>query len=158
MPRPKCLRRIRHSPPAFYFKPRGIPLTSLEETVLAPDELEAVRLADFERLYHEQAAEKMRISRATFGRILESAHHKIAGALVHGRALRLGGREAVMSETRAFICNSCTHTWDLPFGTGRPVRCPSCKSTSISRRAPQGRRHRGNGAGNGRHVERNCRP
>jgi len=51
------------------------------------DELEAVRLADLNGLYQEAAAEKMHVSRTTFGRMLGSAHHKIADALLHGKAL-----------------------------------------------------------------------
>ena len=36
----------------------------LEEVVLALDEFEAIRLADLQGLYQEQAAELMKISRA----------------------------------------------------------------------------------------------
>ena len=89
MPRPRCHRHICHHPAARYFKPQGIPLCALEELALEPDELEALRLADFQGLYHEGAAEHMRISRATFGRILENARRKVADALLHGKALRL---------------------------------------------------------------------
>lgn len=53
------------------------------------DELEAVRLADYEGLYHEDAAVKMGISRATFGRILNNARRKIADAIVNGKALKI---------------------------------------------------------------------
>jgi len=51
------------------------------------DEFEAIRLADLEGLYQEPAAEKMSVSRQTFGRIIESAHQKVAEALVRGKAL-----------------------------------------------------------------------
>ena len=55
------------------------------------DEFEAVRLADLEGLYQEQAAEQMKVSRPTFSRIIDSAHRKTADALVHGKALRIEG-------------------------------------------------------------------
>jgi len=55
------------------------------------DELEALRLADLEGLYQEQAAEKMGVSRPTFARILESARKKVAEALVKGKGLVIGG-------------------------------------------------------------------
>ena len=55
------------------------------------DEFEAVRLADLEGLYQEQAAEEMGVSRPTFSRIVESAHKKIADALVHGKVIRIEG-------------------------------------------------------------------
>jgi uncharacterized protein len=61
----------------------------LEEVYLSLDELEALRLADYEGLYHEEAAEKMTISRQTFGRILGGARRKLAEALVEGKALRI---------------------------------------------------------------------
>jgi predicted DNA-binding protein (UPF0251 family) len=63
----------------------------LEQVVMTLDEFEAIRLADLEGLYHETAAETMRVSRPTFGRIVEAAHRKIADALVHGKALRMEG-------------------------------------------------------------------
>jgi len=72
-----------------YFKPKGIPLAELEEVSLTLDELEAVRLADYERRYQEESAREMRISRATFGRIVNEARHKIAEALTQGKALRI---------------------------------------------------------------------
>ena len=84
MPRPIQCRRVCLSPTCTYFKPAGIPMTSLEEIVLAVDELEAMRLADVEGIYHEQAANQMGISRRTFGRIIESARKKVAQALIQG--------------------------------------------------------------------------
>lgn len=89
MPRPPCPRRIRHAPPADYFKPAGIPLRELREIDLAADEAEAVRLADHEDLYNMDAARRMGVSRQTFDRILRRARRKIAAALVLGQALRI---------------------------------------------------------------------
>lgn len=89
MSRPKKSRCIGCVPNVGYFKPKGIPLVELEEVSLTLDELEAVRLADYERRYQEEAAREMRISRATFGRIVNEARHKIAEALTQGKALRI---------------------------------------------------------------------
>ncbi|PTX90807.1 DUF134 domain-containing protein [Opitutus sp. ER46] len=89
MPRPPCPRCIRHTPPSDYFKPAGIPLRELREIILAPDEMEAIRLADFEDLYNVEAAVKMGVSRQTFDRIVGRARRKIAEALVQGQALRI---------------------------------------------------------------------
>jgi predicted DNA-binding protein (UPF0251 family) len=91
MPRPRHCRRVAKLPQTNYYKPRGIPLSVLEEVVLTVDEFEAIRLTDLEGLYQTDAAEKMSISRQTLGRILESAHRKIADALVHGKALLIKG-------------------------------------------------------------------
>ena len=91
MPRPCRCRRIRCRPDTNYFKPRGIPLDALEEVYLTLDELEAIRLADLTELYQEDAAKKMNISRQTFGNIINSAHKKIADALLNAKALKIEG-------------------------------------------------------------------
>jgi predicted DNA-binding protein (UPF0251 family) len=115
------------------FKPAGLPACSLEEVVLTVDELEAIRLADLRGLYQEQAAEQMKVSRQTFGRIIESAHRKVAETLVEGKALKIEGGAIVMADMRTFRCHDCQHAWQVPFGAGRPQECPNCKSLSIHR-------------------------
>jgi uncharacterized protein len=94
MPRPLCPRHITHCPPSNFFKPAGIPLRELQEIVLAADEMEAVRLADVEDLYHTEAAKRMKVSRQTFDRIVRRARQKIAEALVNGQALRIEKKTA----------------------------------------------------------------
>jgi uncharacterized protein len=136
MARPVNCRKIGCLPQSSYFKPRGIPLFDLEEVVLRMDEFEAIRLADLENLYQEQAAERMNISRQTFGRVVDSAHRKVAEALVEGKALRIEGGTISMAgitSARKFKCDDCQHSWELPYGTGRPVNCPSCNSENIYR-------------------------
>lgn len=91
MPRPCRRRRIQGMPGVVYYKPRGVPLRELEEVVLGLDELEALRLADLEGLSQEDAGARMGVSRATFGRIVESARRKSAQALTGGLALRIEG-------------------------------------------------------------------
>ncbi|NIN91690.1 DUF134 domain-containing protein, partial [bacterium] len=120
-------------PESKYFKPRGIPLSTLEEIILTMDEFEAIRLADLESLYQEEAAREMNVSRQTFGRIIESAHKKVAEALVNGKALKIEGGDFEMAAMRKFRCYDCRHTWELHYGTGRPGNCPSCKSLNIHR-------------------------
>jgi len=91
MPRPRQCRRVAQLPLATYYKPRGVPLRTLEAVALTVDELEAIRLADLESLYQEEAARRMNVSRQTFGRVLEAAHAKVADALVNGKALSIEG-------------------------------------------------------------------
>ena len=100
MPRPKCCRNICGVPDKNYFKPRGIPISQLEEVVLSLDEYEAIRLADYKELYQEEAAARMNISRQTFGRIIETAHKKIADVLMNGKALKIEGGEVTLNETK----------------------------------------------------------
>jgi uncharacterized protein len=89
MARPKKCRYIGRTPNAYYFKPRAVPLRYLKEVSLTLDELEAMRLADYEGLYHEKAAGKMKVSRATFGRILDQARKKVVEAILEGKALKI---------------------------------------------------------------------
>jgi predicted DNA-binding protein (UPF0251 family) len=103
MPRPRHCRRVAYMPHVTFYKPQGVPLSILQHIALTVDELEAVRLADLEGLYQEQAAEKMNISRQTFGRIIDSAHKKIADALVNGKALSIEGG-IVELDTTALPC------------------------------------------------------
>lgn len=89
MVRPRKERLIGKAPKADYFKPRGIPLRDLEESVLSIDETEAIRLADLLGMSQEDAGEKMGISRQTFGRIVQKARNKIADAIIHGKAIKI---------------------------------------------------------------------
>lgn len=133
MPRPFKYRCIECKPQADYFKPRGIPVSELEEINLTMDEFEAIRLADLKGLYQEEAAEKMKVSRQTFGNIIDSAHKKIAETIVKGKALKIEGGVYKMLGMRRFKCYDCNHEWELPYGTGRPTECTQCKSKNIHR-------------------------
>ena len=93
MPRPKKIRRMRFNPNVHYFKPQGVPLRALEEVVLAPDELEALKLHDVDGLEQLSAAKKMKISQPTFARIIDAAYKKIAQALIKGKAIRIEKRD-----------------------------------------------------------------
>ncbi|MFA6242974.1 MAG: DUF134 domain-containing protein [Candidatus Hydrogenedentales bacterium] len=131
MPRPVCCRRIGVEPGCRAFKPLGIPAGGLERIVLGLDEFEALRLADLEGLYQGDAAERMGVSRATFGRIVEVARRKVAEALVHGRLLLIEGGEVTLSESREFACRACGHAWNVAFGEPRPAGCPSCANADV---------------------------
>ncbi len=132
MPRPMKCRKVDFSPDTLFFKPAGIPVSNLDIVALNLDELEALRLADLEGLYQEEAAQKMNVSRQTFGNIIESARKKVADALINGKAVKIEGGHVNMSE-RKFLCYDCKHVWSLPFGTGHPAICPQCRSANIHR-------------------------
>ena len=91
MPRPKLCRRVCFPPGLTYFKPAGIRLVDLVESVMTVDEFEALRLKDLEGLEQETAAGRMAVSQPTFHRILSSARKKIADAIVNGKAIRIEG-------------------------------------------------------------------
>jgi len=91
-PRPKLRRRVQFNPEVTYFKPAGIPLNQLQEVILNPDELEALRLQNILKLDQIESAKKMEISQPTLHRILLSAKEKITDALVNGKAIRIDNR------------------------------------------------------------------
>ena len=105
-----------------------------EQVNLTLDELEAIRLADLEGLYHEQAAEKLKVSRQTFGRIINAAHQKIAEALVMGKSIVIEGGEIMaleegqgMGSGGHCICPKCderiAHKHGIPC---QEENCPKC--------------------------------
>ncbi len=71
------------------FKPCHIKRINLERVEIFEDEMEAIRLADFEGLYQQECADKMGVSRTTFSRLIESARKKIADALLNTKALKI---------------------------------------------------------------------
>jgi uncharacterized protein len=89
--RPVINRLVRGKPAVTYFKPQGIPMQELSEVNLTEDGLEALRLADFEGLYQDEAARRMGVSRPTFGRILSDARRIVAEAIIVGKAIRIHG-------------------------------------------------------------------
>jgi len=96
-----CCKRIEALPEVRYFKPRAVPMADLEEVTLTMEELEALRLAHLEGHYQKEAAESMGVSRATFGRVLDAAHRKVAKALVEGCALRIEGGTYALKDSEA---------------------------------------------------------
>ena len=138
MTRPKIIRCVNFKPEVTYFKPRGIPLSSLYEINLTIDELETVRLKNYKGLEQTECAKKMKISQSTFQRILISANKKIADALVNGKAIKIEGGVIKISgeKMRKFKCEKCKCKWEIPFGTGKKgteMSCPKCKEESVHR-------------------------
>lgn len=87
--RPRIKRCLCFKPNTHYFKPQGIPLRYLEEVILLPDELEALKLYEIDELEQKQAAKKMNVSQPTFARILSSARKKIAFAIIKAQAIKI---------------------------------------------------------------------
>lgn len=104
MARPPHPRRVGLGFETRVFKPAGTPLRELPVVRLDLDGLEALRLADLEGLYQEAAAEQMGVSRATFGRIVATAHARVAEALLEGKALRIGGGAVVEGALDVLPC------------------------------------------------------
>ena len=87
MPRPYITRCVARLPGVTVFKPAGVPMSELRRMEIHLDELEALYLVDGRGLEQAEAAESMKVSRATVGRILRGVRKKVAVALAEGRAL-----------------------------------------------------------------------
>lgn len=134
MVRPRKNRMVAFNPDVCYFKPRGIPLIDLDEVRLTVEEREAIRLADLYDLSQEEAGQRMGVSRATFGRIIQRARKIVADAIINGKAINIGGGNyELIPENRVFLCSVCRHKWDEPAGTGRPASCPVCNGQAFHR-------------------------
>jgi predicted DNA-binding protein (UPF0251 family) len=61
---------LNFNPNVTYFKPRAIPLFSLEEVELELDELEVLKLCDYEDFDQKEADQKINIYQSNIQRIL----------------------------------------------------------------------------------------
>ena len=97
MSRPRRLRRIFFQPDITYFKPAGVLMRDLQESVLSMEELESIRLIDVQEIEQIKVAKQMKISQPTLSRILKSARKKLAGAIVNGQAIKIEGGDFKMA-------------------------------------------------------------
>lgn len=105
MARPKKCRRVCKAPLVRSFTPD----TGMggEPVVLTLDELECIRLLDWERMTQEQCAAQMLVTRTTVTGIYDSARRKLADALVNGRRLQIDGGEVHVCEHGGHCCGRC---------------------------------------------------
>jgi predicted DNA-binding protein (UPF0251 family) len=108
-------------------------MTDLEQVTVTLDGLEALRLADLEGLYQEEAATRMGVSRATFARVLTAARQAVSDALVNGKALEIEG--GVVERQKG-------ERWPCPVHGGRRRRGRGCRCEGgrADRRGGGGRR------------------
>jgi len=88
--RPKKKRLVTRNPRISLFSPRGRPGRP-DEAILAMEEFEALRLADWLGSDQKKAAREMRVSQQTFSRIVKKARRIMADALVNGKILKIQG-------------------------------------------------------------------
>lgn len=108
MARQKCKRLISFRPPCCQFHPKNTKPTK-ESITLLSEEVEALYLMDLLELYQEEAAQKMEVSRPTFARIIKSARHKVASAILGGHALHLENTK------ERYIVALCSESENAPY-------------------------------------------
>lgn len=82
-------RRIEGDYTGHFFKPRGIPLSTLDQVSISKDELEVLRLRYIEKKQQLEASEQMGISQSQYQRDMVKALEKIVDALIGGKAIRI---------------------------------------------------------------------
>ncbi len=80
---------------AIFYKPKGIPLSTLQITSIELDELEAMHLCDVDELNQAEAATKMNISTGTLQRLLYSGRKKLVDAIYTSKALQIDKHEDI---------------------------------------------------------------
>jgi len=131
MVRPRRIRRIFFQPDVTYFKPAGIPMADLKETVLSFDELEAIRLIDSEKMEQHKAGKKMKISQSTLSRLLRTGRKKLADAIINGQAINIQGGNFKMAQPRggrfrAPAGGGRGRMGGFAAGPGGICKCPKC--------------------------------
>lgn len=96
------------------------------EVLLTSHEMEALRLADLEGFYRDDAASRMQLTPGSFAGLLRSAHQKVAQALCAGGCVKAGEVPLSPSQFRTYRCDYCDRVWQLPRLAGVPSECPRC--------------------------------
>ena len=129
MPRRRRLRKVVAPPKFKGYKPYGTNHNRTDYIELLYEEYEALKLADYDLMNHEEASKLMGISRPTFARIYESARRKIANALVESKEIKTVFGNAVMDKNW-YVCNDCMSRFTIP-KTKYEFQCPLCASKNI---------------------------
>ena len=131
MPRPRLRRKISFEPNTTYFKPAGIRVVDLKETILTLEEFEAIRLIDLKDTQQIKAAKQMNISQPTLSRLLISARKKLADAIINGKAIKIKGGDYKMVQPRKGLRRGTPkgRMGGAAQGPGGNCVCPKCGKT-----------------------------
>ena len=130
-PRPKRFRKLKEPPHITGFIPENEDFDPNDYVNLLFEELEALKLADYEGLSQLEASKHLGVSRPTFTRIYDSALKKIAKALVEHKKLVIGGGNVVFND-KWFICNDCRTVFKENSKGKTKKICPVCGSENIT--------------------------
>ncbi|PLX69455.1 MAG: hypothetical protein C0603_00570 [Denitrovibrio sp.] len=143
MARPPKKRYVKHRLSYKEFGPLDIEVDIEDESKvvsLTADQLEAMRLADLEGMSHNDAAEFMKVSRQTFGRIIEQARQSVTLALINGKVLKVECDSNIEFIDREVKCIECGCEWMLAGDKSeKKVVCTSCGSGEVIKRARCGK-------------------
>lgn len=130
--RPKNYRFVL-SPPKFRgFRPYGYYGELSKPIKLFLEELEAIKLCDYELLPQLEASKYMKVSRPTFTRIYESARRKIAIAIAEARQIDIEGGKSHFNEEWQ-KCKECRSIFNNVGLQKKINSCPLCSSIKIEK-------------------------
>jgi uncharacterized protein len=112
------------------FVPEGDNLQKNLYITLFSEEYEVIKLVDYEKMNHLQAAELLHVSRPTLTRIYERARSKIAESLVELKTLKFEGGNSVYIENW-FKCENCNSIFNIPDSKSFNKICPVCLSKLV---------------------------
>ncbi|PKN79387.1 MAG: hypothetical protein CVU48_05480 [Candidatus Cloacimonetes bacterium HGW-Cloacimonetes-1] len=131
MPRVKILRNLDELPIIKGFRPIWLKANVRQAVIMKLEEYEAIRLIDYEKQNHEQAATAMNVSRPTVTRIYENARLQIATALVEGRSLLIEGGDVIVHKSH-WYCEKCSHQFVEDSAQDvKTLLCPQCQSSDL---------------------------
>jgi len=129
MPRRRRARKVVEPPSFKGYRPYGTINGRRGVVELHYEEYEAIKLADYDFMNHQEASDVMDVSRPTFARVYETARRKIARALVEGKEIVSVYGNAHL-ENDWFECTDCDAKFTIPNAV-IDKSCPLCKSENI---------------------------
>ncbi len=138
MPRPTKTRHIGHIPDNKEFYPKQN-LGHNRCIELSYEEVEAIRLADYEGLDQLECAELMRVSRGTLQRILKESRRKVAEAIAYGIPITIKGGHYYLEPHRG-RCRKGSHGWSET--AERASASTDCTSRQLRKRHGRNRQSR----------------
>jgi len=93
-------RNLQFNYSEYFYKPAGVPLRQLDETIVSDEELEALRLQYLTKLEQRKAAKKMGISQSQFQRDVTKAIEKITRGLIEGHAISVRRYSSIAKESK----------------------------------------------------------
>lgn len=126
MPRKQKQRKVFLPPRIDGFNVIGKP--DSEDIELNLDELEAIKLLDYEYLNQQDVAIMMDVSRPTLTRIYDRARKKIAIAITEGKNISFKGGN-IYYEKNWHLCTQCNISFN---SIDKDNSCPFCKTNDYT--------------------------
>ncbi len=122
-------------PPMEGYRPYGVPGRNRGSVELLFEEYEAIRLADYENLTQEEAAQRMNISRPTFTRLYDKARKNIARAFIESKSIVIRGGDYEI-DNHWYRCRNCNQVNYSPDPVDNCQHCHSDDILSLNKKLP----------------------